>query len=233
MKNIFTICFFENNLLNNQWFKIAIALTLVALAAIALLASKKSNNTSASTRSLVYGAVCISIASVLNLFKFKTGALMGGISGSVTMLRMFPLILYACVFGVTKGVLACVAYGFVDMLFGMDASGGVLQVLLDYPIAFGLVGLAGLARNSKSPYLLGTAIATLGRFCASFLSGAVFFYMYAPEGWNVWVYSLVYQCVTVVPDMLLVFIAFALVQHTKNFTMLKNTMLGQEEMENQ
>ncbi len=224
-KNMNALSMFET-LLDNKWMQIAIAIILLASTTLILFSvNKKGGNYS--TKSIVYGAVCVALASVLNLFKFKTGVLMGGISGSITMLRMLPIVLYATVFGAGKGVIVGVAYGLVDMLFGLDASGGVVQVILDYIVAFGLIGLSGLAKNTKQPYIFGTLIATVGRFIASFISGAVFFGMYAPEGMNIWAYSAVYQCVTVVPDMLLVLIAFAIVQNTNSFKQIVKSMRGE------
>lgn len=217
------------NILENKWVQIGIALILLGGAALLLVSAQKKGKTGFSTRAVVYGAICVAIAAVLNLFKVKTGTIMGGISGSITMLRTLPLIMYAVAFGAPLGVVVCVAYGLVDMLFGIDASGGVIQVLLDYIIAFGLIGLSGLTRKTKQPYLLGTLIATVGRFAASFVSGAVFFGMYAPEGMNIWVYSLLYQCVTVVPDMLLVFIAFLLLQNTPSFKQVARAMRGEQD----
>ncbi|MDD3831452.1 MAG: energy-coupled thiamine transporter ThiT [Clostridia bacterium] len=218
-----------SSLWDNTWIKIGIALILLAGAILLLVATRRNGIKTNATRRIVYGAMCVSIACVLNLFKVNTAVLAGGISGSVTLLRTLPLILYACTFGAPSGVIACVAYGLVDMLFGLDASGGIVQVLLDYIVAFGLIGLSGLARNTKQPYLLGTIIATAGRFCASYVSGAVFFGQYAPEGMNIWVYSLIYQSITVLPDMLLVFIVFAFIQRTNVFKQLPLTMLGQQE----
>ncbi len=224
---MFNALLMSGSIWENQWVQIGMAVVL-GFAAFALFLLTRKSASKLSTRSIVYGGIVVALAAILNLFKLKTGALMGGISGSVTLLRMFPIILYAVVFGPVKGLLVAVAYGLVDMLFGLDASGGVVQVLLDYIVAFGLVGLAGLATKSKQPYILGTLIALAGRFSASFLSGAVFFGISAPEGMNVWLYSLLYQCVTVLPDMLLVLIVFALVQNSSSFKRLVAVMKGEE-----
>jgi thiamine transporter len=79
---------------------------------------------------------------------------------------------------------------------GNAAAYGFVPMLLDYPIAFGLMGLAGAFRkmkNVKTGLALGMVMGCFGRFAASFASGVVFYGAYAPEGWNpVW-YSLVYN----------------------------------------
>jgi len=64
------------------------------------------------------------------------------------------------------------------------------QVLLDYPIAFGLLGIAGFFR--KRP-LIGTSLGIIGRFLAHFLSGIIFFASYAPEGMHPAIYSAIYN----------------------------------------
>ncbi|MEG2159338.1 MAG: energy-coupled thiamine transporter ThiT [Clostridia bacterium] len=229
MNNLLLFADSAEPIFENKWFQIGLAFVLLSIAVLALTLTRKKGLKTLTTRAIVYGAVCVSLSAVLNLFKVKTGVLLGGISGSITLLRMLPIVLYAIEFGTLPGVLAGVAYGLIDMLFGMDASGGVLQVLLDYPIAFGLIGLAGLTRHTKQPYIYGTLIAMLGRTIASFISGAVFFGNYAPEGMNVYLYSFVYQLVTVVPDMLLVLLTFVAIQKTKPFGVIVRTMRGVEE----
>ena len=67
---------------------------------------------------------------------------------------------------------------------------GPLQALLDYPIAFGALGLAGMFR--KHPFI-GVCIGVFGRFLSHFMSGVIFFAEYAPEGMNPFVYSAMYN----------------------------------------
>jgi thiamine transporter len=65
-----------------------------------------------------------------------------------------------------------------------------VQVLLDYPVAFGLLGVAGFFQ--KRPFI-GVSLGIFGRFFAHFLSGIIFFASFAPEGMNPAVYSAVYN----------------------------------------
>ncbi len=68
-----------------------------------------------------------------------------------------------------------------------------LQVLLDYVLAFGCLGLSGFFSNKKNGLYIGYIVAIIGRFICSFLSGFLFFGEYAPEGMNpVW-YSFLYN----------------------------------------
>jgi len=76
--------------------------------------------------------------------------------------------------------------------------------LLDYPIAFGALGLAGLARGHArlAQAWLGT-LAIGARFAAHVVSGAVFFAQYAPAGQNPWIYSAIYNGTYLLPEAVL------------------------------
>jgi thiamine transporter len=65
-----------------------------------------------------------------------------------------------------------------------------VQVLLDYPIAFGVLGLAGLFSNHP---LGGVFVAIVGRFISHFFSGVIFFAVYAPAGMHPAIYSAIYN----------------------------------------
>ena len=67
------------------------------------------------------------------------------------------------------------------------------QVLFDYPLAFGALGLSGLFKGRKYGLYVGYVVGVVGRFVFSTLSGVFFFAAYAPEGMNPWVYSSLYQ----------------------------------------
>lgn len=62
---------------------------------------------------------------------------------TVTLASMFPLMLFAAAYGVGPGMLLGAAYGFLHYM-----SGGwfvhPVQFLMDYPLAFALIGLTGL-----------------------------------------------------------------------------------------
>ena len=67
-------------------------------------------------------------------------------------------------------------------------------MLVDYLFAFGALGLAGLFSKSKHGLIKGYIVGVLGRYFFAFLSGWIFFGMYAPEEFpNAVVYSLAYN----------------------------------------
>jgi thiamine transporter len=91
------------------------------------------------------------------------------------------------VFGLVQMALA----GWVYNPFGM---------ILDYPLAFGVLGLAALFR--KYP-IAGVVVALSARFLSHFLSGILFFWMYAPEGMNSIIYSAIYNGSYMLPEMVI------------------------------
>ena len=78
-----------------------------------------------------------------------------------------------------------------------------LQLLLDYPLAFGVLGLAGLFKPTVRGAILGATVAVLARFFCHFLSGVVFFASYAPDNWNPFLYSAAYNAAYLVPSLLI------------------------------
>ncbi len=148
---------------------------------------------------LVESAVMIALAAVLStitLFKMPQG-------GSVTAFSMVPILLIGVRHGLRWGLFAGVVAGIVNYITGPYFVHPV-QVLLDYPIAFGMLGLAGLAhgRSALAGGILGS-LAIVGRFVAHVISGAIFFAEYAPEGQSPWVYSAIYNGTYMLPELLL------------------------------
>lgn len=197
----------------DEWFSFGIAVGVVVVGIVLLLLLTKSRHT---TRSLVYAAVSVSMAFVLNLI--KTPSLLYG--GSVTLFRFLPLVVYACMFGTLKGISAGAVYGVSDLLM----SGWVvhpIQVLLDYIFGFACVGLAGVFRNKKLYYIFGPLLAALGRYVCLVISGVVFWGsgMFDYGFSNVWVYSLAYNSISLI-DMALVIVALAILNNLTSFRQL-------------
>ncbi len=143
---------------------------------------------------LVEGGLCIALSFVLGyikLFSMPQG-------GSVTAGEMIPIIIFALRHGSLPGIVVGALYGFVQMLFGGSIFHPV-QAILDYPVAFGVLGLAGLFSSefektkSVVPVIKGASLGIVLRMIAHTLTGAIFFASYAPEGQNPWAYSIIYN----------------------------------------
>jgi len=153
------------------------------------------------TRVLAEAALAIALAFVLGLIKIFQMPFGGSIS-----LEMVPLILLALRQGALVGVAAGAAYGLLDLAIEPFAVHPV-QVLFDYPLAFGVLGLAGLFAPTLRGAVLGTIVAVLARFLCHFVSGIVFFASYAPEGWNPYLYSAAYNLAYLVPSLAVALVA--------------------------
>lgn len=148
-----------------------------------------------SVQALVEAAVMVALATVLSIivvYRMPQG-------GSVTPASMVPLMVLALRRGVRVGLLAGVAHGLIQFALEPFVVHWA-QVILDYPLAFGLLGLAGLF--PRQPYA-GVAVGVAGRFVSHVVSGAIFFASYAPAGTNPWVYSMVYNGSYLGPELVL------------------------------
>lgn len=128
--------------------------------------------------------------------------------GSVSAGSMIPIMLFAIRWGIVPGIAVGTAYGVLDFLLKPYFYHPV-QVLLDYPIAYGLLGLAGIAymlnkknRNNYISLSLGIILAVLGRLLVHVLSGVVFFSEYAGSQ-NAWLYSILYNATYLVPELII------------------------------
>lgn len=111
--------------------------------------------------------------------------------GRITLASMVPIFFVALRRGPRVGIMAGIAFGFVALF--LDSFAFVvnpIQVALDYPLAFGALGLAGFFR--KAP-IVGVVVGVVGRFICHFISGLVFFATYAPAGQAPAVYSAIYN----------------------------------------
>jgi thiamine transporter len=142
------------------------------------------NNQVFSTKIIAEIVVFVALATVLSyikIFRLPQG-------GSVTAASMVPILWLAIRRGSKVGLFAATVYGLVQLVDSFVVHPA--QLLLDYPIAFGMLGLAGFFQ--KRPFL-GVTVGIMGRFLAHFISGFIFFSTYAPEGMNPIIYSAVYN----------------------------------------
>ncbi len=167
-------------------------------------------------------AMLVALATVLSLLKLYEAPL----GGSVTLFSMVPILICGFVYGPKAGFAAAFVYAVIQLLFGIgtlayipDPLGLVAGILLDYLIAFTVLGLAGFFRglrmNLYVKVVLGTLAATLARFVCHYLSGALIWYSITKDGaWNdyvfkygKWTYSLIYNAWYMVPEIILTLVA--------------------------
>lgn len=121
--------------------------------------------------------------------------------GSIT-LAAIPLLAFAMVRGVRAGVLTCLCAGFAHAAMGGTIIHPV-QLLLDYGIAYAVLGIAGAARSLDGVGIRIAIVAAAAlQLAATTVSGVVFFGD-ALGTTAAWRYSVVYNAATIVPELLL------------------------------
>ena len=161
---------------------------------------------SSSTKILTEGSIIIALTIILKdvlppIYHLPQG-------GSVSAAGMVPLLWFALRRGLRAGLEAGCVYGLVNMALGGYIVDPV-QALLDYPIAFAALGLAGLLRAYP---LVGVTLGIVGRFLAHFVSGVWFFWMYVPEGVSPIVYSAVYNGSYLIVELVISLVIIYLIQ---------------------
>ena len=159
---------------------------------------------------MVEGALMVALTVVLDLLPLPSWPQ----GGSITV-AMIPVIYYSYRRGAKWGLMAGLVHAAVQMLLGWYAPPAgtiwatLLCILLDYVLAFALLGGAELIsrpfvkRFRLIGYGIGALCVTLLRFVCSFLSGVLLWGSYAPEGMNVWIYSLGYNASYMIPNAIL------------------------------
>ena len=154
---------------------------------------KRSSESESATQIFAEAIVFIALSAALNsikLYQLPYG-------GSVTLGGMVPVLWLSLRRGPVVGTYAGIVLGLVVMMIEPFLYYPA-QVLLDYPIAFGALGLAGIFR--KRP-VIGVGVGMLGRFISHFVSGVFFFSMYAKDwGMDPVTYSIAYNGSYLLPE---------------------------------
>ena len=182
-------------------------------------------------QALCEGAILLALAIVLNYLSKMIFVNMP--QGGSVSLAMFPLLLYIHRWGVGKGLLIGFAYGLLDMLIDGGYAWGWQSMLLDYMVAYTALGLGGFFRGKAWGMLPCVTVGCLGRFAVHYLSGVTLYRILEPtavEGLeslgaiaNAHVYSLLYNGVYMLPNMVI-----ALVLAVLLFAPLKKYYAGSD-----
>lgn len=151
-------------------------LIIAIMTGLLILGSAHFTKKKLNAKQIAFSAMAITIAVLLSnvkLFQLPMG-------GSVTLCSMLFITLIGSWFGLGAGLTGAIAYGFLQMIIDPYII-SFPQLIVDYVLAFGVLGLSGLFHNKKNGILIGYLVGVAGRFCFSVLSGVIFFGMYAPE----------------------------------------------------
>ncbi len=155
-------------------------------------------------------AILLALATVLSIL--KPFSLPFG--GSVTLLSMLPIVMIALMYGTRWGIVSAFIYSLIQL--GLDL-GSVLSwgltpyaligtIVLDYLLAFTLLGLAGMFKQKGIVGIAsGVILVLVFRFLMHFISGVVIFDTFTNA--DAWIYSLTYNASYMVPEFVTTTIA--------------------------
>lgn len=172
-------------------------------------------------KQLVFCAMALALGTILSEIKiidFPWG-------GSATLLSMLVICLPGYLFGLGAGLLTGVAYGVLQILIDPYIL-FPLQLVMDYLLAFGALGLSGLFASSKNGLIKGYLVGIMGRYVFVVLSGCIFFAEYAWEGWPVVPYSLVYNGIYIFAEAAITLVILAIPAVRKGIGAVKKMALS-------
>ena len=176
------------------------------------------------TRALVESAVMISLATVLSIFKLAE--LPDG--GSITLASMLPILIVAYRHGAAFGFSAGLVYGVVQQLLGLKNlsyfttwQSIVAIILLDYLVAFGVIGIAACfrrLRDARLALLSGGLAACLLRYACHVLSGATVWAGLSIPTEAALAYSFIYNATYMIPETIVLLLVLGYLASALDFT---------------
>lgn len=184
-------------------------LILLLMAAAIVLRPKKENASKAktATKQLVFSGAAMALALVTSEIKFARLPM----GGSITLFSMLFVVLIGYWYGPKAGLLTGVAYGLLQFVLN-PVFYSPWQLIVDYPLAFGALGLSGFFNGRKHGLLTGYLAGVLGRYVFASLSGGIFFGYYAPTQtpMGILTYTLGYNATYIFPEAVVTMVLLAI-----------------------
>ncbi|MBQ7873661.1 MAG: energy-coupled thiamine transporter ThiT [Oscillospiraceae bacterium] len=138
-------------------------------------------NRNTKTSRLVFSAIMIAVGTVLSLFKIDWA-----FGGGITICAMLPLVVVSWIYGTKWGIFTAFVFSVLQCLLGIDnvqyatsAGMAVAIILLDYIIAYTVIGFAGIYKNGiKNKYY-----AVVSGICTTFFARFICHFI---TGWMIW-----------------------------------------------
>ena len=169
---------------------------------------KKSN-----VYALTEGAIMVAIATALSYLK-----LLELPQGGSICIGMLPIFIYCSRWGWKQSFLVTLAYGALQLLLDGAYAWGPTSMLLDYLVAFTVLGVACFFRKLPGGVYIGAVVGSLCRFVVHFISGITIYRIYEPVELfdttftNPYIYSAAYNGSYIVIDLIFCLILLALLQ---------------------
>ena len=177
------------------------------------------------TKQIVFSAMAIALATVISVV-IKLPSLPNG--GSVTLFSMLIICLIGYWYGPKISLIAAIAYGILQFIVGPYVV-HPLQVVLDFPLAFGALGLSGFFCNSKNGLIKGFLAGSMGRLLVHCISGVIFYTTYVGDLMGnvaaIWG-GIVYNMSYIIPEVILTLVLLALPPVRRAFAELKKMSLS-------
>lgn len=184
-----------------------IILIVLLIVCSVLFLQKKERSARLATKQLVFSGVAMALATVTSEIKFARLPF----GGSVTLFSMLFIVLIGYWYGAAAGLMTGFAYGLLQFVLD-PVFYTPFQLLVDYPLAFGALGLSGFFCNRKHGLIIGYVVGVFIRYVFAFLSGVLFFGAYASDQSpiGIIVYSLGYNATYIVPEVIVTLILLAI-----------------------
>lgn len=206
------------------------------------------------TQRLTVSGVLIALATILSFIKVFDLPF----GGSITLCSMLPIMTIGFMYGAKWGLYAGTAYGIIQGILGATMSSafadqklwGILLIcILDYIVAFAVLGLAGMFKNKiKSvpvAFVLGVTVAGILRYITHVVSGFILFggwaeWFFSQEGFYSWgqtildnfsgtglslIYSIIYNAMYMIPEIIITAIVGGIIIAVP---IMRKTMLSAE-----
>lgn len=168
------------------------------------------------TRKLTESAVMLALATVLSYFKLLDLPY----GGSITLCSMLPIMLIAYRYGTPWGLFTGLVYSLIQLIFGFNnlsyatsAGAAVAIIMLDYVVAFSVIGLGGifhrLFKKQTSAMLIGMTLVCALRYICHVISGCTVWAGVSIPDSKALVYSLAYNATYMLPELLVSLIGTA------------------------
>lgn len=192
------------------------------------------------TQAITVSAIMIAFAVAISAICAAIPFINLPFGGGFTIASMLPIILVAYMYGTKWGLLTAFAYSIMQMLLGFNTVSSfflpgdsqmiwwraIIVVLIDYVIAYTVLGFGGVFRKKFSPtkaIVLGSILAISLRYVAHIVSGAIFFgawaeWFFTQEGFYAWgqtildtfsgnalatIYSIIYNGTYMIPEIII------------------------------
>jgi len=170
-------------------------------------------------RALVESALLLALGFILSYFRLGVPWVQGG---SVTPLSMLPIMIIGLRHGLKWGLGSGFVYACLQMLQSFyppptgTVEGYIAVVMLDYIVAFSVLGLSGLFKGKKFGLVYAAPVCLILRFLSHFTSGIIIWGIYADD-LPVWLFSLIYNGSYMGPELVLTLVTGAILCSTAPF----------------